>query len=243
MNVQNIAINNSQPAFNGYVGKSMINVINTAARNSLECAVSNANTEKRVVDRTALVQIEQTRCNVLKKLNIFMEKFHPQTSLNIDIDKDGSFLYLSNKELKQNNYLSKNYRPSFPNYPLQLSLRVKHIQNIEDITEQLSKDIEPIQADKQLFDCFAEKQLEKANDTSLLGKLKTILAVHKLNKISKKYGVDKDWKKIALYIRQKAIEIKKTKKQEEKILKQTNKENKRIAKKNKRIIKDILKDY
>lgn len=60
-------VNNSSPAFNGYIGRNVYAVINRAAKNSVNEIVNSANAKKQVVEGYKLSEITNKRTKLLKK--------------------------------------------------------------------------------------------------------------------------------------------------------------------------------
>ncbi len=190
MQIQNV--NNSQPSFNGYIGRNVYAVVNRAAKNSINALVHEANAKKQVVEGYKLIDITNKRTKLLEKLKNYMEPFHPETYM--DVDNSGNFS-LRNKKL--NKILSFDYQPDLPKKYFDIDyaeLNTKHIDDIEESVDLFIRYNEPQLTNTFFFDSYAQNRLDDAKNLSLFGRIKTFFAARKLDKLAPEFNVEGGWK-------------------------------------------------
>ena len=187
-------VNNSSPAFNGYIGRNVYAVINRAAKNSVNEIVNSANAKKQVVEGYKLSEITNKRTKLLEKLKNYMEPFHPETYM--DVDNSGNFS-LRNKKLNINKILSFDHQPGLPKkgfYIDYTELNAKHIDDINEAADVFIRTYEANVTNTLFFDSYAQNCLDNARNLSLFGRIKTFFTGKKLDRLAQEFGVEGGWK-------------------------------------------------
>ncbi len=188
MKIQQVQTNTTQPVFNGYVNKNVIKIINIAVDNTADSIIRKANQNREKINQADFLNIRERRDEVLQKLDIFMEKLHKKTSLNVDMFGD---LVFENSKLGRQNRLLYMKAPYIPDDLDKLGM--KQIDNINNFADTLLAMPNPDEIDKELFHSFAERKSQTAKNTSLLGKLNIWLTAKKLNRLAKEFGAEAGW--------------------------------------------------
>ena len=233
MQIQNV--NNSQTAFNGYVGENVKTVLNKAVKNSISELVHEANAKKEVVEGYKLINITDKRTKLLKKLKNYMEPFHQDSYM--DIDNCGS-LFIKNDKL--NRRLFFRHQPDLPKEYFNINyekLEEKHIDSIDEATDVFIRTHKPEATDTLLFDLYARNRLEDAKKLSLFGRIKTFFAAKKLDKLAPEFNVEGGWKN---KLKEVQIDAKKESALKKIINKIDKNEEKEIIKNNNKIAENIF---
>ena len=90
------AISNSQPAFNGYLGKNIQKYVNNVVTKEVNIAVNIANFNTKKVDVNDIKSIKSLGDQVLDKLSKYVGKMHEKTILDLN-DMDSSIIRFSFK--------------------------------------------------------------------------------------------------------------------------------------------------
>lgn len=90
------AISNSQPSFNGYLSKNLVNYVNTVVKREIAYEVETASMASKSVDVTRLKQISSLGHEVIRNFTNYMSKFHKNTFLDVKY----GFLEIKNSIIK-----------------------------------------------------------------------------------------------------------------------------------------------
>ena len=220
-------INNSTPAFKGFVGASVVDILNRAVKNSTDEIVRQANKSGQVVEGYKLVEIYNKQTKLFDKLNKFMKKFHPDTYLGIN--DYGRFFIANNKVKKSESCYSIDLLPKKNSFINTDQLSVIHLDRIDKWADDYIAKTDTKAVDYDLFNRFTEDKLKAAKNTSILTKLRNYFAARKLNELAPEFGAEGGWGKRLEAARQEAITAKNLQKANSKKAKEIEKENQKIA--------------
>lgn len=86
------AISNSQPSFNGVLGRNIQTYINNTVEHEVNTLVRNANYEAKHVDKDLILRIKSLGNKVLNKFADYVRPMNEKTVFDMDDDMESSFI-------------------------------------------------------------------------------------------------------------------------------------------------------
>lgn len=173
-------ISNNQPAFNGYVGKSVIKYVNKAIKNESRNIVKKAKENNVRPDQNALTELRYYGARILNNLSDYMDKTHQNTRIEM-----GNKNFCSHPRFKNpvSDHIVRTYSPltdskpaidnegelSMPKTMLLRPLKEAgrmDLDNLNSYCTKLENNINPKDIDKAFYNAEKEK-LEDLEDADL----------------------------------------------------------------------------
>ena len=139
------AISNSQPSFNGYLGRNIQTYVNDTVKKEVNYIVGQANLRVERVDAGKITEIKKLGDGVLRKLSEFVGKMNEKTSLDLN-DVDSSFIRFIFKNPIANGKDVRVFNSSVFTKPTMYadSVRMPECQDLEKIYNASKKDLQKL---------------------------------------------------------------------------------------------------
>ena len=204
----------STPQFTGKVDKSVKKYIEKSYKYYYESNAKIAERYEIKLDETALKNTKIRIDKSLKKLEEYMEQFHPKTVLKLDLNPNsnmskGYFLSLSNDAISKKVFLEENFHKKTseifeknklnitdPIYGHNQNIYEHPFRNIEkftEFTEKFTSSVIPEKVDKVFLNMKANDVVKNAQDLSLFGTIKTKYNAQKTEKFAREINTEESW--------------------------------------------------
>ncbi len=227
-----------QQWFNGYIDKPVMKIINKACKMEAQFIINDANVHAKKANPEQLGQLKDLHKSVIEKLDTFMKKLHPDTTLTLE---DQKFIFKNTKLNKsldieiypdggggvdfyrktidlENPAKEMRTRGYFNDSLLSLTQRVD-LKRFEKFANNLTEKVDAKLIDKAMFAQFTKEIKDQVSDAGLFGLLRTKRNIKKAGKIAPEFGDKTNWKEELNAIRNEFLK-------KESIIRQNSKENK-----------------
>lgn len=243
------AISNSQPSFNGYLGRNIQTYVNHIVEKEVNCLVREANNRVKKVDENKIKEIKSLGDNVLGKFSAYVGNMNKKTNLDLN-DVDSSYMrFIFKNQIASGKEVSV-YRSIVHKQPniFQGNVVIPESKDLSKIEDASKKDLHKLDiiADKlsevnnreidNIFFETATTRLKQDGEsaTGFWRKFKVRKLAKALDKFAQELGID-----TSAQVR--AEEYFKTAKERKISGRQFLKEMQECSKRNQKIAEDILK--
>lgn len=204
MRIENSIRRPNQQAFNGYVGRNCKNAVNHAVKVLAKADLATANAQGTMLDVNTIKSYQNLGKNIIEKLNKGMEKFHPNTKLDMDI----SFQELKFQNTKIGECLDVVYLPErepgefLSNYAVAAaqkcddyhwwSIAKDYLDNFNEFANDLINKFNPEMIDKKLFNNLKDRRYKSVEEGCFLDRAFAYRDAKKLVKIAPEFHVNPD---------------------------------------------------
>ena len=194
--------NSNSPNFKGFVDKSLKKVVFKTLRSYCEHEVDVANSLGTKVDKDHLAKMVDKTKWAMQKLDGFMAKCHPKTSIFYTGNNKQPFVIKNPSITKKTVRFDKNVFSSQPTQLMRINLDPpsdfgdslffdSSLKNFSFFVDQFTDLVTPKVVDELLLDGLEREFIISLDKTNLIGKLRSRLLASRLKKLSAQCGSDK----------------------------------------------------
>lgn len=204
MRIENSIQRPNQQAFNGYVGRNCKNAVNNAVKELAKRDLAEANAYGTMLDVNTIKSYQNLGKNIIEKLNKGMEKFHPNTKLDMDI----SFQELNFQNTKIGEHLCVVYLPErepgemVSNFAVAAAQKCDdyhwwtvardYLDNFNEFANDLINKFNPEMIDKKLFNNLKDRIYKSVEEGCFLDRAFAYRDAKELVKIAPEFHVNPD---------------------------------------------------